>query len=282
MLISRPEGLDAPVSRFDCGRRASRPEIIPRSFFESIRSQFRRPPFVTESPAEASANGLQGLLLEVAQSNSYMFRSCLAYAGEQSAVMKHPSLYSAALEEIEEPPIPDVRSSGLETPASRHRLHVTVDSHISGPGTVAALVTFSGCQLASNLCAHIRLLAAEAVPFHFSQRKTARSCIGSWSAACAPARVRCCELTSMRPSIRDRLVPRSQTGALADLLIPRSLVMIARQLHWWQPRGCSTVRWLRQRGHHVIIVNHARRRNAGTRIRILAVRQALYRSFIAN
>jgi hypothetical protein len=137
---------------------------------------------------------------------------------------------------------------------SSARLHVTV-IHTSEEGTVAALA--AAAHLAKNLCAHIRLLAAEAVPIHFSLQRPhvpADFLEGRLCRLISDAGL-CGEDVTIQLSLC-----RSSKRALAELLAPRSLVVIAENLHWWERRECRTARWLRRQGHHVIFVNAAGKR----------------------
>lgn len=134
---------------------------------------------------------------------------------------------------------------------SSARLNVTV-IHTSEEGTVAALI--AAAHLAKNLCGHIRLLAAETVPIHFSLERphvSADFLAHRLYRLSADAGL-CGEEVSIQISLC-----RSSKRALAELLVPHSLLIIGGNLSWWKRRECRISRWLRQQGHHVIFVNAA-------------------------
>jgi hypothetical protein len=153
-------------------------------------------------------------------------------------------------------------------PASSPRLNVNV-IHTSEEGTVAALA--AAARLAKDLCANIRLLAAEVVPFHFSldrphvppefmERRLYRLvCDAGISDEELTIQVSLC---------------RSPKPALESLLVPHSLLVIGAGAHWWNRRERRMVRWLQQLGHRVITVNAADGRR--TRPQMDRGRQAAY------
>jgi hypothetical protein len=152
--------------------------------------------------------------------------------------------------------IGDIRSSRYgcgqgDDPTASGRLHVNV-VHTSEEGTVAALA--AAAHLAKDLCAHIRLVAAERVPIHFSLNRPHVSADFLEQRLCqfiCDAGIGCEDVT-----IQVSLC-RNPKRALAGLLAPHSLLVIAGNLPWWNRRECQVARWLRQQGHHVIFVNAA-------------------------
>jgi hypothetical protein len=138
---------------------------------------------------------------------------------------------------------------GVE-PTSSSRLHVIV-VHTSEEGTVAALAT--AAHLAKNLCAQIRLVAAEAVPIHFSLE---RPHVSADFLKRRLYRLVCDAGIGDEEVIVQVLLRRSRKRALVDLLAPHSLLVIGGVSRWWKEE-CRMARWLREQGHHVIFVNAA-------------------------
>jgi hypothetical protein len=117
---------------------------------------------------------------------------------------------------------------------------------------VAALV--AAAHLAKNLCTHIRSLAAEAGPIHFSLQRphvTADFLERRLYRLICDAGIDGEEVT-----IQISLC-RSPKRALVEMLVPSSLLVMAGSSHWWKRRERRMVRWLRQQGHQVIFVNAA-------------------------
>jgi hypothetical protein len=122
--------------------------------------------------------------------------------------------------------------------------------HTTPEGTHAALR--SAARLAKDLSAQIVLLAAEAVPFHFSMERPhvpARFLERRLLALSSEAEMGDAELTIKVSLCRNRRT------ALATMLAPRSLVTIGADMHWWHRHDRAMAKWLRERGHHVIIVS---------------------------
>jgi hypothetical protein len=152
----------------------------------------------------------------------------------------------------------DTRNGQGFEPTSSPRLNVTV-IHTSEEGTIAALA--AAAQLAKNLCAHIRLLAPEVVPFHFS---LARPHVTADFLEHRLYRLVCdAGIADEEVTVQVSLC-RSSRRALAGLLAPHSLLVIA-STHWWR-REQRMERWLRQQGHHVVSVGAAdgKRQHADT------------------
>ena len=135
-------------------------------------------------------------------------------------------------------------------PTSSSRLHVIV-VQTSEEGTVAALA--AAAHLAKNLCAQIMLVAAEAVPIHFSLE---RPHVSADFLKRRLYRLICDAGIGDEEVTVQVLLRRSRKRALVDLLVPRSLLVIGGVSHWWK-QECRMARWLKQRGHHVIFVNAA-------------------------
>jgi hypothetical protein len=136
-------------------------------------------------------------------------------------------------------------------PASPFRLHVSV-IHTSEEGTLAALA--AAARLAKNLCAQIRLVAAEVVPIHFSLE---RPHVPAEFMEHRLSRLACNAGIDEEELTVQVLLCRSPKLALSSLLAPRSLLVIGRASRWWNWRERRLARWLQRLGHQVISVSAA-------------------------
>ena len=135
----------------------------------------------------------------------------------------------------------------VDAPSDSH-LRITVVT-TTPQGTIAALK--AAATLAKDLCGQIDVQVHEPVPIHFSLQRPHVS-------------VDFLEERLLR-MIREAAVPteaiaihvwlcRSRKLSLEDSLAPRSLVVMGVRLRWWNWHARSLARWLRARGHHVVLV----------------------------
>jgi hypothetical protein len=159
-------------------------------------------------------------------------------------VKNHPSR-AAILDDL------DVGVGNGFEPASPFRLHISV-IHTSEAGTRAALA--AAARLAKNLCAQIRLVAAEAVPIHFSLE---RPHVPAEFMEHRLSRLACDAGIDEEELTVQVSLCRSPKQALSSLLAPRSLLVIGDATRWWNWRERRMAAWLREVGHQVLTVNAA-------------------------
>lgn len=143
---------------------------------------------------------------------------------------------------------------------SDSRLRITV-LHTTPEGTVAALE--AAASLAKSLAGQIDVQVHEPVPIHFSLQRP--HIPAAFLEQRLLATIREASVPTDEVSIHVWLC-RNERQSLADTLAPQSLIVLGGKSRWWNWHDRGLARWLRAKGHQVVLVPAGKRKCADPKL----------------